>query len=49
METEDRLATTEKRLHNQEKRLRYHQVVGGVMTLCLTSKLSEGKRCLLSG
>ena len=35
METEDRLATMEKRLHNQEKRLRYHQVVGGVMALCL--------------
>ena len=33
METEQRLATMEKRLHNQEKRLRYHRITVGILVL----------------
>ena len=33
MEIEDRLTTMEKRLHNQEKRLRYHRITVGILVL----------------
>ena len=32
-DVEDRLTTTEKRLHNQEKRLRYHRITVGILVL----------------
>jgi hypothetical protein len=35
MEIEDRLTTMEKRLHNQEKRLRYHRITVGILAFCL--------------
>ena len=33
MEIEDRLTTMQKRLHNQEKRLRYHRITVGILVL----------------
>ena len=32
-DVEDRLTTMEKRLHNQEKRLRYHRITVGILVL----------------
>ena len=34
MQIEDRLTTMEKRLHNQEKRLRYHRITVGILAVC---------------